>query len=196
MTNSEREAAIKADATAQYTNSTALAAALVSLGFQFKPHRALIRTYTKNKPPGTLGIFHFRLEPASSEWICDAETVRKNWVSREAEHELDKLKKEISEIASAGVIKAAADPATAKATLETIQQKFVRLLEILPSAIVCYQSRMEENHIAIKNEMKRVCSSDLDKPYRRYDHPGKQSFTLVPADMPEDEVAALMAKAI
>jgi hypothetical protein len=189
----DREQQIAEHESCQYTNSTALAAALASLGFQFKKARSLIRTYTEKRPPGTLGVFHFRLNCASPEFpTVDCTKLRESWYTREAEAEFDKLKAEIAETASAGVMKAAGNPTSAKSSLEIVQQKYRRLLELLPAYILCFQSRMEENHNAIKAKMKEVCRSDADHP-RRQIKIGK-SVIDIPANLSDEEAAAMLAR--
>ena len=188
---------IKNDANCIYTNSTAVAAALATLGFQLKPERSLIRTYTKSRPPGTLGIFHFRLEPVSETWgTADSAAIRRNWITRECEEEFDTLKREIAETASRGVLAAASQGESAKPALEIVQQKFTRLMELMPAKLMSTMSVAEQNHQDIKDKMKEVCLNDADGPMRRIDHPGRQTYTMVPANMPDHEIAALMSKAL
>ena len=177
---------LKEDSSYIYTNCTALAAALVALGFQFKKVASYIRTFTQSHPPGTLGKFFFRLEPFSPLWhVTDANRIRAEWFQRKADQELDDLRNLIAERLSAGVMAACKNPADAKPYLEEIQQRFVRFQEILPAAIMSYMAQAEENRQDILDKMVEVAKSGKDCPMRKYDT-GGDTFTWVPNDVSEE----------
>lgn len=204
----EQEKAVAANTNCIYSNSTALVSAMIALGFALKgsedpktgkkrPGQAIIRTFTDKRPPGTLGVFNFMLEPVSDAFpMVDHSKLIPQWRQQTACEELDRLITQIAEACSNGVLAAARDGSNAKGALETVQQLFLRLMEILPLAIFCYQSKAAQNHELIKKKMREICDTNEDRPYRRYDHPNSNSFTMVPADWPEEKVRDLMRKAI
>lgn len=189
------------EASCQYTNSTALAAALATLGFALKKTKALVRVFTKKNPqrlpdgrPG-LGVFHFRLEPNSSAFhIKDSAGLRRQWFAPTADKELDDLIRIIAERASSGVLAAAANGESAKPALEEVQQRFVRLMEILPAAILCYIRQAEENRLILKRSMITACRSSADSPTKRYYKPGQDGWIDLPADLTAAEVRAILEK--
>jgi hypothetical protein len=180
-----------------YTSSTAVAAALVALGYQLKSERALVRTFTTKRPPGTLGNVILRLEPGSPNFPNrDGMDVMRQWFDRSHGLELDKLRDKISQRFSDGLLASASDPANAKHYLEELQQHWARLQEVLPGAILCFLSQAEENRLALTAKIVEMARSNEDRPMRRIDHDnGKGGYTLVPHDMPEDEVAKIVLKA-
>lgn len=196
-----------ADASCFYTNSTDVAAALTSMGFQMKKTRPFVRTFTESAPevvtdpktgrtqPG-IGKFVFRVERHSPNFrqLGDGDAFLGEWWSRKSStafHEkLDFLKAKFSE----AVTESAKNPHRAQFFLQELHQHFTLFRSLVPGAILCYLAQASQNRAAIIDKIKEVVRTNEDKPYRRYDH-GKGAFTLVPADLPEAEVDKLLLRA-
>jgi hypothetical protein len=189
------EEAIRQDASVIYTNSTAMAAAMVALGFQFKLPRSIIRTFPPHRPKGTIGQFVFELQGFSPDWTCDTNALRREWVDRKADGKVKELIQRISQRASDGVLAACKNPADAKGALEEVQQLFVKFVELLPLAIMAHMSVAEENHDLIKKKMKQICADDTDLPWTRIEHTDG-TVTMVPYGYPEDKLNQLLAVAV
>ena len=194
MTTQEQN--IKDNASLFYTNSTAMTAAMVSLGFALNPLRSLVRVFTKNKPKGTMGIFHFILHSTSTEFVVGTDELIEQWRDQTACEELDDLVTRIATRSSQGVLGAAQDPSSAKGSLEEVQQLFNRLQKVIPLAIFAYQAKAHKNHELIKDKMREVVRTDEDRPYRRINHPNSHGYTMVPADWTDEQITDLMKHVI
>lgn len=193
--NEALKEAIRQDATILYTNSTAMAAALVALGFQFKLPRSIVRTFPPHRPKGTIGQFVFEMQGFSPDWSVDTNALRREWIDRKSDGKLKDLMHRIAQRASDGVLAAAKHPADAKGALEEVQQLFTKFIELLPLAIMAHMSVAEENHSLIKGKMKQICADDSDLPWTKVEHPDG-TITMVPYGYPEEKLDDLLRAAV